>query len=413
MPLGTKDEKSVLKPDPLPPESTGRQEDRLKILSFGDLHLGVPGCDEDIWASACEIGLAVYKEKPDLAVITGDLYDTLSAPEERNRASDIVRSIANHCPTIIIKGNHDGEGDLRILGDLKAEHWIKVVEFPDCLDFTDAVRGKIALHFLPWMTKAQFIASRTPGYFGITDTSKAVSELALMYLRARIASVEATSHVLFGHLMISGARAENHQPLLGEGITFGHMDLQELGFDAGAFGHIHLAQAFGDRGQFRYNGSIAALNYGESAKTKTFSILNTDNMEFTVYPLECRQRITFDARWSGHLEFTEVPNNEIAGNWVRVKLLVDEGFNAEDGRKALHEYLDLLDPHELKIEVQTKPKDAVRCEAIATAVRATEKLIAYWEATGTTPEEPLRSEMLQQTEEIEAECLLEQKGAAA
>ena len=229
----------------------------------------------------------------------------------------------------------------------------------------------------------------------------------------------AGKHLIYGHLLVAGARAENHQPLLGEGITFGYHDLVEVGFCAGVFGHIHLAQTFGlaDGPEFRYNGAVAALNYGESASQKTFSILDTDTLEVDTFYLQTTQRVTLDAYWNGALdeEFKAHVRNDIpvASLRMRVKLMIDEGYPAEDAKQGVREYVfHNLPPganlKDLKIEPQRKPKDLVRAKEISSAKNACQKLEAYWNATATTPDEPMRSDMLQITKEIEDRCTLRQ-----
>ncbi len=381
----------------------------MRIASFGDIHLGTE-CDDDVMQSADEVIGKCKIAKPDLIVITGDVYDGSSNPDSRELAKNIVIRAADISPVVILKGNHDIRTDLLILGDLRARNGIKVYEYPSCATYpTD--REPIFIHYLPWFTKSAWIAAM--GNTDIKAGDAAVSLLALSYLRAKIAEQGSGKHLLYSHLMISGSKAENHQPLLGEGITFGYHDLVEAGFCGGAFGHIHLAQVFGDRDQgspeFRYNGAIAALNYGESAADKSFSILDTDTMNVEVFPIHATKRVTFDAEWNGVMNFGgSLPSIDCQGVRVRIRLLVAEGYNADDGRKFLREYFWPIKPLELKIETQRRPIDQVRSAEIAAAKNAQDKLIAFWTATNTTPEEPMRSDMLRIAGELEAECLIDQ-----
>lgn len=376
----------------------------MKILSFGDLHIGTV-CDPDVEAAAKEICSKAAVICPDLIVITGDIYEGTSDPEIRQTAARIVISMANIARVAIIKGNHDIRKDLLILGKLAAKNKIMVFESPDWIQY---LAEDLFVHFMPWITKASWIAGRFGADLGIEAGNQAVSLLALQYLKIQVSKGKGGKHILFSHLMVSGSKAENHQPLLGEGVTFGYHDLVEAGFSAGAFGHIHLAQSFGSQGYpvFRYNGSIAALNYGESARNKGFSVLDTDTMQFEVYELSSIARITLDAIWDGHLTWDSDLSILEKGARVRVRMLVYEGYSAADGEKSITEYFNNPEilPIELKIERQTKPKDQVRATEIASAQKACQKLEAYWAATATTPDEPMRTDMLQITSEIEMEC---------
>jgi DNA repair exonuclease SbcCD nuclease subunit len=379
----------------------------LKILTYGDVHLGT-SVDEDVIAAANNIADQAASINPDLIVITGDVYDGASTPADRENAKNIVVRLANIAPVSIIKGNHDVRRDLLILGGLSANNPISVHETPACVAYP--VRGDLFVHYLPWLTKSSWVASQVGLDMGIQTGSDAVSLLALQFLKIQIAKHGVGKHILFAHLMVSGAIAENHQPLLGDGITFGYHDLAELGFAAGAFGHIHKSQSFGGAGspEFRYNGAIAALNYGESARNKGFSVLDTDTMKFTVYPIPSVARINVNAFWNGTLtckaDALGLPTE--SGARVKVKLLIEEGYSPDDAEKAVRECPLIVNPLELKVERQSKPKDLVRAQEIAAAQTAAHKLAAYWAATNTEPEEPMKSAMLRITTEAEAECLI-------
>lgn len=379
----------------------------MRILSFGDTHIGTD-CDDDVRDAFQQIIARAAERKPELIIITGDVYDGSSNPEHRLLAADMVRALADVCPVYIIKGNHDAKRDLEILSKIMSRCEIRVYEQPACLREVP----ELYIHILPWFTKSGWIAGKIGIDQSLSDMNATVSQFALTYLKGQVCD-KPGKHVIFGHIVIAGSRLENHQPLMGEGITFGYHDLVEAGFSAGAFGHIHLAQKFGGSDgspEFRYNGAIAALNYGESAGNKSFSILDTDTMQFETFYIHTTQRVTFDAVWDGSLdeEFKAHIRNDvpIAPLRLRIKLLIEEGYSSDDAKKAVQQYIsDNLPANcrlkDLKIETARKPKNLVRAQEIASARTACQKLEAYWAATGTTPEEPMRSDMLQITNEIE------------
>lgn len=380
----------------------------MRILSFGDVHIGTD-CDDDVREATKQIIAKAEETKPDLVIITGDVYDGSSNPEHRLQAAEMVGSLANVCMVYIIKGNHDARRDLELLQKLIARNKIYVYERPDCIELP----GGVYLHLLPWLTKSGWIAGKIGIDQSLTDLNTTVSQMALSYLKGVIYDKGPGKHIIFGHLLVAGSRLENHQPLLGEGITFGYHDLVEAGFCTGAFGHIHLAQTFGRTDgspEFRYNGAVAALNYGEFAGNKTFSILDTDSLTFETFFINTTQRVTFDALWDGALdeEFKAHIRNDVpvAPLRLRVKLLIDEGYSSDDAKKAVQDYISSNLPanctlKDLKIETQRKPKNLVRAKEIASAKTACQKLEAYWHATFAEPDEPMRSDMLRITSEIE------------
>jgi DNA repair exonuclease SbcCD nuclease subunit len=376
----------------------------MKILHTGDWHIGAQ-CDEDLSAAVKNIAeIARTTIRPDKIIIPGDIYDGSSTPENRNLACELICGLAEIAEVIIIKGNHDVSKDLIILGNLSAQHNILVYENPGTI-----LNGGLAIHCLPHFTKAGWVAAGLGRNLGIEAGNNTVSMLALTYLRSMVMSTQSSKHLLYGHLTITGSKLENHQPLIGESITFGYHDLVEAGFVGGGFSHIHLAQVFGDRDndspEFRYAGSPVALNYGESAKNKSFCVFDTETLRFTVYPLKSVPRVTLEATWNGSLVWESNIAEAVPGARVRVKLMIEEGYVSADGENAVKAVLAPMSLLDWKIEKQRKPIDQVRAATIAAAKTAQDKLIAYWEATKTTPEEPMRSDMLRITGEIESECI--------
>ncbi len=69
-----------------------------KILSTGDLHF-----NEDSRFDECQRVLqfvvdVAIKERPDVCVIPGDVYHSLSTIEERAAVADFVQGMAETCP---------------------------------------------------------------------------------------------------------------------------------------------------------------------------------------------------------------------------------------------------------------------------------------------------------------------------
>ena len=380
----------------------------MKILEFGDLHIGA-GVDEDIRASAGQIIEQAEVIKPTLIVIGGDVYDGETEPEHRNLAASIVTRLADIAPVIIVKGNHCQPKDLDLLALLSAKNFIRVYDQPGEM-LLGSPDHEIALHFLPWVSKSAWIAAHPE--LSIEQSDRSVGALVVDFLRARTANYApgVSKQYLFGHLTMAGSLAQNFQPLVGEGVTIGYQDLIDCGLSGGVMGHIHLRQCFGKLGepQFWYPGSICALNFGETSDAKGFAVLDTETGLCEMYDLKCPLRLTYDTVWDGSLtlDFGAMDRNLITGAYVRVKLIVEEGFKAEDGKAAIHFLLDSLSPRELKIVTQTRPREQMRAPEIALAQSACDKLQAYWTATKSTPDEPMRTLMLTKTAELEAECFL-------
>lgn len=371
----------------------------MRILSFGDLHY-CSGYDSDICQSLGQIKAKANEERVDLIAITGDVYERSSDPDGRNPAAESIQFLADEAPVLIVKGNHDALGDLKLFEKLKAANQIMVDELPNVRVYG---RDAIAIHSLPWITKARWVKQNLEASTEQADAT--VSALALQYLKNAVQlTFGVDQHILVGHLLISGARAQNHQRLIGEGVTFGQYDLPEAGFFAGILGHIHLQQVF-DNPRFFYNGSVCALNYGETPE-KYFSILDTKTGGVEWIRLQTIDRYTLSGYYRGIIEgmVYEDPGYRarVPGARVRIIYTVPEGENAKAIDASLEKDFYTLGALEVKVSHQIIPKDAAIAVEIAKAQTSADKLKALWISKG-APDNDTQVDMFEKLEEIENE----------
>lgn len=369
-------------------------------MSTGDLHF-CAGYDEEIAASMKQIMEAAARHRVDLIAIAGDIFERHSDPAGRNIAAHWIQALANMAGVMIIKGNHDVPGDLRIFELLKSQHKIWVYEEPSTVIFSRVEGEMVAVIAFPWLTKANWQALHPEASKEFGDHT--VSQLALKWLRNEVVLHPADKHVFIGHVMINGARAQNHQKLIGEGVTFGSYDLPEAGFFAGIFGHIHLRQQF-ENPNFFYNGSVAALDYGEEPE-KFFSILDTQKTvdAVTFIPLQVVDRYSIDAKWENAILDINFHPGRVKGARVRVVLEYAEGEDLAMGERTVQEAFDGLEPLELKITPQVRPRDAVRAASLAKAQTMADKLRVLWEATGSELDQETKDDMLEKLAELEGQ----------
>jgi DNA repair exonuclease SbcCD nuclease subunit len=207
-------------------------------------------------------------------------------------------------------------------------------------------------------------------------------------------------------MTIAGAKAQNHQQLGADGVTLGMYDIPEAGYKAAMLGHIHLRQQFPGTGSyFFYNGSIAALDYGETPD-KYFSVLDTHNGGLEWIRLNTVHRQDIDAYWSNAglgMDLTNICALE--GVRVRVNLRVEGGDNVEAAKKQIEEFLTKENVLEFKINPQVLPMEAVRAVEISKSTSMKDKLTTYWEAT-THPPEATQMGMLDKLSDLEDTCFL-------
>jgi len=375
----------------------------MKIISTSDWHL-CGGMDEDISKSLVQIEDKATQVMPNLIVIAGDIYHRASDPGGRNPAAEHIQRLADIAPVLIVRGNHDAPGDLQILSRLQAKNKIWVHEEPSTLVFKESADHIVAVHTMPWFTKSRWLATHPSESKEASDRS--VGDLALQYIQTVILNTPGIdAHILVGHLLINGARAQNHQPLIGQGVTLGQYDLPEAGLFAAILGHIHLKQEFTSP-RFFYNGSIAALNYGETPD-KYFSILDTRTGDVEWIKLNTIGRWQIDIDWAQGIPKDLDPDHLwIPNSRLRINLKIADGENVEYTKHLIGEYFEAFKPLELDIRPQLVPKTELRSLAIASATGMIDKLRAYWESTA-LPDEAIQNDMIQKLSALEEMCVHE------
>ncbi len=80
---------------------------KLRIMHVTDTHFGDDNADSSCWA----IGYACDKEKPDMAIITGDNVQNCENPEDTKRLIDKLMGVfeERNIPVAVTFGNHDSE----------------------------------------------------------------------------------------------------------------------------------------------------------------------------------------------------------------------------------------------------------------------------------------------------------------
>lgn len=359
----------------------------MRIGSSSDWHIDA-GMDEDIASSVRQMATIFQEGKVDLIALPGDFFDRKSTADGRNLLRELMKKLADIAPVVGCYGNHDQPGDLDIFSHIISKCPIRIYSTPTILKPGHIWGLDCYMHVLPWLTKVAWVASHPD--VGKEQGDKTVSQLALQYLKSSVEMnhTQGDKHVLLAHLTVEGSMAENQQPMIGEGITFGRHDLMEAGFSAGIFGHIHLRQMFADVGPFFYNGSPAAMNYGE-APEKFCSILDTVTEEVEWHKLKTIDRFSLDVLWNkGYpLEIAQNDLSRVRGARVRVLLRVTEGEDLPRAKAVVEQMILAAGALEAKVEPQVQPKELVRAIEITKAETLEAKLEAYWVANNNRPAE--------------------------
>lgn len=259
----------------------------LRLVHTSDWHLGhaLHGISRE-HEHACFLRFleeVLREERPHALLITGDVFDTAtpSASAEKTLFDLLARVRVEH-PTlavVIIGGNHDSAPRLEAPASLLQAHGVHVVASlrrrPGApLDLERLVvplrgsDGEVAawLATVPFLRPADFAPRSGTGIESpqaLLDAVSAVYDEVLAHARARRAPGQAL--LATGHLTLVGATVsdESERPVLG-GVAALTSDLfpDELAYVA--LGHLHKAQAVGEREGVRYAGSPIPLSMTEA-----------------------------------------------------------------------------------------------------------------------------------------------------
>lgn len=260
----------------------------LRLVHTSDWHLGhaLHGIARE-HEHACFLRFleqVLREERPHALLITGDVFDTAtpSAQAERTLFDLLARVRAEHpaLAIIIIGGNHDSAPRLEAPSSLLAAHGVHVVASlrrrpGAALDLERLVvplrgdDGEVAawLATVPFLRPAD-LAPRASGAgaepaTALLEAVRDVYDEVLAHARARRAPGQAL--LATGHLTLVGATLtdESERPVLG-GVAALTCDLFPDDLAYVALGHLHKAQAVGDREGVRYAGSPIPLSITEA-----------------------------------------------------------------------------------------------------------------------------------------------------
>jgi DNA repair exonuclease SbcCD nuclease subunit len=377
-----------------------------RIASTGDWHYG-SGVDEDIERSMEFITQKVKEEKADAILLTGDIYQKESNVSSRNIAIERVKKLSEIAPVLMCYGNHDAPGDLDVFKYLggNGRHPVKVYNTISVIKIED-----VNIYALPWINKSHWLKSN---YSQSGDVNANISSKLIEYLKNELkTNKSAASNIIFGHILVSGARAENNQMLIGEGITIGEYDFEELGFDAAIIGHIHLKQQFASGNTF-YNGSPTSLNFGESSN-KYFSIYDTDSKLVEWYKIPSVNRVTI----SGNIiDGVWVPDQDMvlsSYDRVRINYNISSSDDQDKAKEIISNYYSKFNLKEFKLKPLIKLDIATRSESVSKANTLKDKLLALWDSNGYRCEfdDKKRLQILDKLKRVEEMCTTKDSSCA-
>jgi exonuclease SbcD len=248
----------------------------VRILHTSDWHVGkllrgMSRIDEHR-AVLGEIAEIANRERVDLVLVVGDLFETMAPSAEATAVvwDALLALRETGAQVVVVGGNHDQQSQLDAVAPVFARLGITVLGLPadPALAVHEIAGARLAL--LPWMS--QRWAVRTEQLMGTTAAG------ATQYYAARVAKVlewltasfaTDTVNIVAAHCMVQGGR-------LGGGERDAQL-IDEYAVPSAAFppsanyvalGHLHRAQAIPGPAPIWYSGSPVQVDFGEEHDIK-------------------------------------------------------------------------------------------------------------------------------------------------
>lgn len=241
----------------------------MKIIHLGDLHIGkkVNGfsmIEDQKYILDKIIGIC-KKEKIEVAIIAGDVYDKLvPTPEAVELLDRFLVALSNENITVLmISGNHDSQERLAFGEKLLEKSGIHIS--PIFKGSIEEIRigENVSFYLLPYIKP---IHVRKAYEIACDTYNCAVKEVV-----NRIEIDEKRVNILITHQFITGAVTCDSEELVLGGIDNVGADVFEK-FDYVALGHIHRAQKI-CKETIRYSGSPLKYSFSECNHKKSVTIL--------------------------------------------------------------------------------------------------------------------------------------------
>jgi exonuclease SbcD len=311
-----------------------------------------------------------------------------------------LQDVAQTCPVVIVRGNHDKALDIEYLSRLSSVYPIHAVERPEVI----RVAG-FEVACMPWPKKAHLLASLgdVP-----QETAGAVAQEALRGVLRGLGSAMsgAFPRLFLGHVMVRGSVTSHGQPLVGMDMELGLDDLALVQADAYALGHIHMPQQWEiGTSPVVYPGSPRRTAFGE-VENKGFTVLEFSDWmgrwgcKASTHVLSATPMLLLEAHWYpdhygisvGGLVpagFTDedIRDFEPKGAEIRFRYHVDSEHQ-EAAKAAACKLRDLwtgFGAVSVKLDPVVIAEARARAPEVSTATTLEAQLRAYWGSVGYNP----------------------------
>jgi exonuclease SbcD len=314
----------------------------MRILHTSDWHLGryfhTVSMEEDHDAVLAQITAIIARERPDLLIIAGDVFDRAVPPQSAlSRFGRFIREMTQDgtLAVAIIAGNHDSAAQIGMMGVFPTGG-LSLVRGPIAADEPPLIvrrkDGDVAVSALPF--SYEFAAREAFDDDGIGCPADV---LGAQVKSARAHVPKGARWVIVAHaFVIGGSVSAGERPLsrLAGGIETVPTELFE-GAHYVALGHLHRPQKVGSD-RIRYSGAPLAFGFDEEGDTKSVTLVDMapdGSVSIRLVPLEPKRAVrTIRGKL---IELLEAP--EICEDFTSV-ILTDETPQIDPMRRIRAKY---------------------------------------------------------------------------
>lgn len=245
----------------------------MKILHTADWHVGrsIQGRSraDEHEAVLAELAEVAGREKVDLVLVAGDLFDTSApSPEAERIVYRALLALSRVAPVVAIPGNHDSDRRLSALAPLfdLAQVTIRAGVTPQPVEVQTSGGETARIATIPWLSQRYIVKAA-----GLMDESAAENRGRYEQRMGRIVDMLTETfspdavNIVMAHLAIAGAEPGGGER---EAQTIFDYWVNSTLFPSTAhyvaLGHLHKNQSIAGACPIHYPGSPLQLDFGET-----------------------------------------------------------------------------------------------------------------------------------------------------
>jgi DNA repair exonuclease SbcCD nuclease subunit len=362
----------------------------MKIMASGDHHFDEHSRFQECIRVHGWIADEVARQRPAAFLSGGDIYERASTPNERAAVAEWLTAVAETCPVVIARGNHDRQRDCELLARLRTRHPVIVEERCGV-----HVVGGVAVAAVGWPNRASIahmIGKPLPPE-AVDDVARELLSNVVRGLGQELIT-HAGPRVLLTHAMINGSITSVGQPLIGAEMNVGLDNLALSGADIAIAAHIHKPQEwqFGKL-PIAYTGSPFRTAFGEvEEKSILLAEFGADGrlVQWSRLTTPATQMILIEAKWDGEGASFEISSlafpscERVNGAEVRFRYRVDANCRDAAKRAATELRARMTSDGAVSVKCEEEVMSTTRARApeVAAAKTIDDKLVAFWRSRG-------------------------------